>query len=161
MPAHFSRMLVICVLLLSQINPGETVGAAQLKSLPPDLLPQYVGQGLSVTQAVPSLQDAIAVAAGQSHTCVLTTGGGVKCWGRNWTGQLGDGTTTDRSTPVDVVGLDSNVATLASGNDHTCALTTAGGVKCWGGNWGGQLGDGTTTQRSTPTSVFGLASGVI
>jgi alpha-tubulin suppressor-like RCC1 family protein len=102
---------------------------------------------------------AASIAAGESHTCALMAGGGVKCWGDNWDGQLGDGTTTDRSTPVNVAGLSSGVAAIAAGGDHTCALTTSGGVKCWGDNWYGQLGDGTTTDRRTPVNVAGLSSG--
>jgi alpha-tubulin suppressor-like RCC1 family protein len=103
----------------------------------------------------------IALAAGARHTCALDKDGGVKCWGKNNYGQLGDGTTNDRYMPVEVIGLSSGVTALATGVDYTCALTSEGGIKCWGWNGYGQLGDGTTDDHYTPVDVSGLTSGVI
>ncbi|MFN8442726.1 MAG: hypothetical protein U0175_18265 [Caldilineaceae bacterium] len=94
------------------------------------------------------------------HTCMLSTQGGIKCWGNNYSGQLGDGTTNNQQTPNDVSGLASNVSAVTVGDGHSCALTNDGGVKCWGGNYYHQLGDGTSDKQTTPVMVSGLTSGV-
>lgn len=103
---------------------------------------------------------ALQIEAHDSHTCVVTAAGAVKCWGNNQFGYLGDGTTETRDIPTDVVGLGSGVVDVAVGSEHGCALTDQGVVKCWGRNTYGEVGDGTTQIRLEPVRVVGLPKGV-
>ncbi|WP_240592721.1 putative Ig domain-containing protein [Macromonas bipunctata] len=101
-----------------------------------------------------------SIASGWGHTCAVTTSGGAKCWGLNSYGRLGNSSTTDSWVPVDVSGLTSGVASIAGGYEHTCAVTTSGGAKCWGRNYSGQLGNNSTDDSWVPVDVSGLTSGV-
>lgn len=99
--------------------------------------------------------------SGDGHTCAVTTAGALKCWGENGVGQLGDGTFTRRLTPVDVIGLTGGVVAVGGGQAHTCARLSGDGIKCWGANGQGQLGDGSFTGRAIPADVVGLSSGAV
>lgn len=102
------------------------------------------------------------ITAGIGHTCAVTPQTGLRCWGLNDSGQLGDGTNQDQSKPMKVEVLDGGeVVQLASGIKHTCALVSGGEVWCWGLNDSGQLGDGTTTNRNKPVKVNGLTGKVV
>ena len=94
------------------------------------------------------------IVAGGTHTCALTTGEGLKCWGSNSNGQLGDGTTTDRLNPVDVAGMGSDVKSMALGQNFTCAVLPWGRLKCWGENTHGQLGDGSKIDSPLPVTAI-------
>ena len=103
----------------------------------------------------------IALAPGDMHNCALIDDGGVVCWGENYWGQLGNGTAEFSLLPVQVSGLNSGVIALASGELHTCALTTSA-VKCWGINSDGQLGNGINPYSLIPvTVILGPRRGVV
>jgi alpha-tubulin suppressor-like RCC1 family protein len=124
-----------------------------------------VGTGSTLTQSTPQtaagLSGAFALDAGGFHSCAVvatdTAFGGVRCWGFNVNGQVGDGSIIARSTPVDSSGLE-NVNALSGGGNHTCAVLESSEVSCWGDNAWGQVGDGTTTQRNTPTPIPSYAA---
>ena len=131
---------------------------------PKSLAATILFAGLSAHAALVELKDVVQLEAGGAHSCVLTTSGAVKCWGMNDVGQLGDGTTNARHIAADVPGLGTgNVEIAVSrgrfGFGHTCTITEIGGVKCWGNNEFGQLGDGTatTTPYLSPVDVVGLS----
>lgn len=97
--------------------------------------------------AVSAITTATEVAEGDA-TCALLADGSIDCWGANGDGEVGDGTTTDRSTPVQVGGI-ADATEVAAGAD-SCAVLASGQIECWGLN-GGDLGNGTTTGPDTCT----------
>jgi len=120
-----------------------------------------LGDGSTVDRWVPTpvvgSLTFVAVTAGASHTCGLAADGAAYCWGANNAGQLGDGdpSGTAATTPVRVGGGVPFAALAADLGDHTCALTQSGAAYCWGANFFGELGDGSTTNRVTPVPVNG------
>ena len=143
--------------------PTSETCVTQSSSYPCSTRPVAVSGGLAFA----------ALSATWSHTCAVTPylssgpsapTGTPYCWGSNFGGQLGDGTTTNRLLPTSVAleptfgtGLPPFTA-ISSGYTHTCGLTMTGDAYCWGGEMGhiyGQLGDGTTAQRLVPTAVVG------
>jgi alpha-tubulin suppressor-like RCC1 family protein len=111
-------------------------------------LPGGLGAPGSVGATVPTPAE---VVVGENYSCARMSDSTVRCWGHNGRGQLGDGTFTNRSTPVAVAGL-SGVTSLSAAGETTCAVATAQ-LYCWGANFKSQLGDGTVTHRATPRRV--------
>ena len=107
----------------------------------------------------------IQISAGRFHTCGITMGGGVKCWGYGLNGRLGHGDTSDAHYPVDVVeraGSSSpltGIVSVSGGREQTCALTHRGEILCWGKGDDGQLGDNATDDQLAPVKVVSDASG--
>jgi alpha-tubulin suppressor-like RCC1 family protein len=125
----------------------------------------YVGDGTNTTQLAPveiaSLGATLpGIAVGEDHICAITTDHALWCWGRNNFGQLGDGTTAPRPSPVQVTALGTEVVEVAASFERTCARKQDGTLWCWGYNGVGQLGDGTDTDRHTPVQVTALGASV-
>lgn len=127
-----------------------------------------IGDGTTITRTAPTnvnLPFGVTSLAGNwGQSCAVTSTGAAKCWGWNDYGQLGDGSKIQRNSPVDVSGLGSGVARVSAGYGHTCALTTSGGIKCWGAdaspaNNNGELGNGTNSGALVPGDVSGFAPG--
>ena len=99
-----------------------------------------------------------AIGAGDTHTCVVVSGGTLRCWGGNALGQLGNNATTDSALPVTVAGI-NDAAIVVGGANHTCTLSNGQAVDCWGGNGFGQLGSGVPGRaaHSSPIRVSGLS----
>lgn len=114
-----------------------------------------VDSGVDAGPPPPPLDPYRVIATGWVHTCVLFEGD-VYCWGDNEHGQLGNGTSTDSSSPVLVSGLPSDIVEVSATGYFTCALAASGQIWCWGQNTFGQLGDRTTETRRAPVRVMGV-----
>lgn len=129
-----------------QLGTGDTIDAP---------MPRAVDNSGVLSGAV--LTD---IDSGGGHTCVVDVKQHAFCWGDNYHGQLGDGTTTNALSAVQV---DQSVAgdliSVAAGGSHTCVLTVGHEAYCWGFGGYGQLGINSTTSRSTPGAVVGLPAG--
>lgn len=136
-----ARFLDPSDLLDPVLNPGPTGGDEQNPNPPvPPASTQAQGR----------------VAAGAGHTCAVLSAGSVQCWGKNDSGQLGNGSNAGSADPVTVHTI-SAATQIAAGDDHTCAIAgPTGTVWCWGSNASGQLGNGGTTDSTTPVQVTAL-----
>lgn len=118
---------------------------------------------------VSGLSNVVAVSGGAGHSLALTSDGTVWAWGRNQFGQIGDGTTMQRVTPVEVgIGVSgfTNIIAIKAGDNHNLALKSDGTVWAWGNNSGGQIGNGTfSTAQVSPiqvlTDVIAISAGAV
>jgi alpha-tubulin suppressor-like RCC1 family protein len=127
-----------------------------------------LGNGDSGQQNTPILtssfgagRTAVALSAGHGYTCAVLDNGSVACWGDNTYGQLGDGTTQGRFTPVltDSLGAGRTAIDVTTKESHTCALLDNGSISCWGRGISGVLGNGSSVNQNTPTLVSSLGVG--
>lgn len=147
---------------VAELSSGPDTSCALLPTFSVACWGYFPGDGSSppAAELSPVLVDDLPVSgtaevSAGTGGCVVSQTGSAKCWGANDSGQVGDGTTTDRPTPVAVIGLPKARSIDTNGGD-ACAVVTQGNVECWGNNDYGQLGDQTTTERSTPVVVANL-----
>src|SRR2546425_11235675 len=130
----------MCLTSMAQEGRGGAAGAVALAVA-------ACGGETSPTQ--PAARTFARVSAGGAHTCGVTSGGAAYCWGSKGDGELGDGTTADRLSPVPVAGGVS-FAAVSAGFAHTCGVTAGGAAYCWGYNGSGGGGAGAPTRRPGP-----------
>jgi alpha-tubulin suppressor-like RCC1 family protein len=150
-PAHAFDSLAVGEAHTCAIRPGNheycwgfnAYGALGIQESSPVVIPEGVLGNL----------DMESIAAGAEFSCGLATTGAF-CWGDNLSGEIGDGTTTDRGEPAMTLPPTGAFGAIAAGTDFSCGLVS-GAAYCWGDNYAGQLGNGTTTSHASPTAVAG------
>ena len=115
----------------------------------------------TLTSSLGTGRTAVALSSGNYHTCAILDNGAVSCWGYGTYGQLGNGGTSDKTTPTltSSLGTGRTAVALSSGDYHTCAILDNGAVSCWGNGYYGQLGNGGTSDKTTPTLTSSLGTG--
>ena len=165
-PARFTSVLVrsACGVVMAMTAVGNV--RAEFAYAWGDNTFGQLGDGTTTSRSSPgavggNLANGVTSIANGATWSLAILNGGVYAWGQNNFGQVGDGTMTDRNTPLALTGaLSSGVTAIAGGDHHSLAIRN-GGVYAWGLNNNGQLGDGTTTNRSTPVALTGpVSSGV-
>jgi alpha-tubulin suppressor-like RCC1 family protein len=119
-----------------------------------------VGDGATVDRLIPrrvvgNFTDWCQVSAGSCHNVGVRKNGTAWAWGQNTSGRLGDNTTTDRSSPILVIGGFTDWCQVSAGHSHSLGFRTNGTAWGWGTNSSAELGDGTTVGKSSPVSVVG------
>ena len=120
----------------------------------------YLGNNSTTNTSSPvqvsgGFTDWIQISASREHTCAIRANGTVWSWGYNGSGRLGDNSTTIRSSPVQVVGGFTDWIQISAGAAHSAAIRANGTAWCWGSNGSGRLGDGGSTNQSSPVQVVG------
>ncbi len=143
---------------------GPVLGALTLLAAPAAIVPSQAGFTSATSIGANPFAAATwlvpTVALGDTHACAALSSGAGWCWARNNSGQVGDGSTFTRLSPVTVVGVGgggslSGVTAVAAAKELSCAATASGSAYCWGKNDRGQLGTGTTSDSTTPVEVVG------
>ena len=110
----------------------------------------------------------IGMSLGGDHSCANSFDNGMRCWGKNQLGQLGNGTNIGSAVPVEPTGLGSGgsgtgggatILDFAAGGSHTCAIGSTGLIFCWGNNFFGQLGEDSQMDRNIPSPVRPINAG--
>jgi alpha-tubulin suppressor-like RCC1 family protein len=116
-----------------------------------------LGDGMSANHSTPvtltTIDHVAALAAGTRHTCARLADGSMSCWGRNNSGQLGDGTITMHDRAVPVTGLPAPITSVAAGNAHSCASLMDGSVWCWGNIKNGPIAPGLMPMQLAPAAI--------